>query len=194
MVEEKILVVSNGLVEVMLPGEGFLPSDEYSLTELSSQSFFTLRSEAEGNPSLRQLVPYVVLLRESEVFAVTRAQKQSESRLHHKLSIGIGGHLTEPSVIAGARRELNEELDLDRAVILQLVFLGFINDLSTAVSRDHLGCLYVCAITGEAVVREADKMWGKFRSLAYLEEHTGSLESWSQIALTALKQRAILIQ
>jgi len=185
--DEQILVVTSADVSVYLDAEGFVPSDEKTLEEVVSQGSFCARCDAEGNPLLRQLIPYVVLVKNGDVFTVTRSKGQSEARLHDKLSVGIGGHLNELDVRKGAVRELHEELYVS-SQDLSLKFLGFINDLSSPVSRDHLGCLFICQVSGEVGIREKDKMWGQFRSLAYLRDHVTQLEGWSQIALEVLEK------
>ncbi|MEG1686418.1 MAG: hypothetical protein RR276_00900, partial [Angelakisella sp.] len=54
---------------------------------------FIPRPEAENDPTRKQIIPYVVLCRGSEVFATRRLNKGGEARLHGLLSLGIGGHI-----------------------------------------------------------------------------------------------------
>ena len=190
--DEQILVVKDSEVAHSLSGEGFLWGEANALATLLSRAMFCPRQEAEGNSLLRQLIPYVVLVREGQAFTVTRTKGQTEARLHNKLSIGLGGHLNEFDVFAGAAREINEELVIKSEETLSPVFLGFINDLSTPVSRDHLGILFVCQVLCDVKVRELDKMSGEFCSLAFLRENVGLLEGWSDIALRVLAEQGYL--
>ena len=190
--EEQILVFDQSNLPAALNHEGFVPSQVGFLTTLLDYSRFVRRGDAEGNPALRQIIPYVVLLQQGRAFAVERLRTQSEARLHGKLSLGIGGHLNEPDIAVGALRELHEELLLDGAELDALVFRGFINDYSSAVSRDHLGCLYTVETSGEVTVRENDKMAGVFQTSTFLQANRARLENWSIITLDYLLENGLL--
>ena len=190
--DEQILVLEQVDLHGILSGEGFVQAEEASFASLLQVARFVARREAEGNPSLRQIIPYVVLLEDGAVFAVERLNSQSEARLHGRLSVGIGGHLNERNIQAGALRELNEELELDSKQLGPLVFRGFINDLSNAVSRDHLGCLYTVEASGSVAVRERDKMHGSYQTSAFLQANRDRLENWSAIALEFLLREGLL--
>ena len=169
---EQVLVVRAQAVKDLIKGEGLILCGEESLAALSAVSLFLPRDEAEGNPHYRQLIPYVVVADAlSRIFACTRLTKQSEVRLHSKVSLGVGGHINptdgplEPAIVRRAAwRELHEELHVSVENSGELVFCGLINDLSTPVSRDHLGCLLILKTQGQVSVREKDKMTGEFVS------------------------------
>jgi predicted NUDIX family phosphoesterase len=56
--------------------------------------YFINRSEAENDPSLKQIIPYLLITHQSnDIFMVQRLSTQIEKRLHNKYSIGIGGHI-----------------------------------------------------------------------------------------------------
>ena len=190
--DEQILVLKQTELPLSLGQEGFVPSAVDSFTALLESAQFIRRGEAEGNPAWRQIIPYVVLLQNGRAFAVERLSTQSEARLHGRLSVGIGGHLNEADIAAGARRELHEELLLDQATLAPLVFRGFINDHSSAVSRDHLGCLYTVEVSGPVSVRESDKMVGLFQSSSFLQANRHRLENWSVITLDYLLEEGLL--
>jgi len=195
---EQVLVVTSADAHRLIPGEGLVLARENSLAALCEAGQFLPRDQVEGNPLYRQLIPYVVVLDAlGQVFACTRLAIQSEARLHHKLSIGIGGHINpidgavEPAIVRRAAwRELHEELhmSLHEPRDRELVFLGFINDKSTPVSRDHLGCLLVLRSEGEVTVREKDKMRGEFVTELILQEKIAQLESWSLLCLLSLHE------
>lgn len=65
---------------------------------VDDHGFFVEREHAERTPSLKQVIPYSIVVRhgrgyEPEVLCLRRTTKGGESRLHDKLSIGVGGHI-----------------------------------------------------------------------------------------------------
>ncbi|MFN0204680.1 MAG: hypothetical protein ACKVS6_00010 [Planctomycetota bacterium] len=79
------------------------------LATIRSRGFFVERAHAERDSSLKQVIPYCMVVDETSivnkansthatkgalrVLCLRRLGKQGEARLHDKLSIGIGGHL-----------------------------------------------------------------------------------------------------
>ena len=59
--------------------------------------YFLPRSRAEYDASVKQIIPYVVIRRGEEYFLLRRLKKQTEARLHDKLSLGVGGATSTPS-------------------------------------------------------------------------------------------------
>jgi predicted NUDIX family phosphoesterase len=122
-----------------------------------------------------------------------RKKKQSEQRLHNKLSVGVGGHLErtqdlegqDDPIELGMRRELNEEIDT--SVEGEIEYLGLLNDETNEVGRVHLGVVYRAVVEPEeTVVRETEKMKGDFWSIERLRQESDRLESWSQIVLGSM--------
>jgi predicted NUDIX family phosphoesterase len=115
-----------------------------------------------------------------------RTPKQTEARLHHKLSLGIGGHINPdtPDLFDGLQKELEEEVDV--AGDYDLTFVGILNDDTTDVGRVHLGAVYVLdAHDGNVTVRETEKMSGRWVERGDLAEHRQAMETWSQIVYDA---------
>jgi predicted NUDIX family phosphoesterase len=151
------------------------------------QHFFLDRPTAEESPQFKQIIPYVVIRHADEYFLLKRTTKQTEARLHHKLSLGVGGHINPdtPTLLGGLQKELDEEVYVDDPYDLE--FVGILNDDSTAVGSVHLGAVYLLhASTRNVRVRETDKMIGEFVPRETLASHREAMESWSQIALDAL--------
>jgi len=155
---------------------------------------FMLRSEAEQDETHLQIIPYVCLYRDHQIFTVTRLAKQGEARLHGKMSIGIGGHLNpedgNPPFWAGLRRELMEEI----AVPVEaghLLPIGVILDDGTPVGRVHCGIAYLLELpSGIAVeISEIDKMHGAWQPLSAVEAASDRLETWSAWLLPWLRAR-----
>ena len=108
------------------------------------------RSEVEDDPSLKQIIPYVVLRCDDAVFCYTRGKSQGEARLHRRRSLGVGGHVAEADAEGrrsfeayemAMRRELDEEVEVKSPGAMRLV--GLINDDSTPVGQVHLGVVHV---------------------------------------------------
>ena len=191
---EQVLVVPEEQVRSLLSQTGFVAGDRAQLEAMLVGAQYLDRDLAEGNPRYRQLIPYVVVLQRSLVFTMQRLKAQSESRLHMKLSYGVGGHINPCDghldglvVLRAATREVEEEVYIQNFDPSHLEFVGFINDDSTAVSRDHLGCLYLLRVTGIVEIRETDKMTGSLLSIAELRTRFNDLESWSQLILPELE-------
>jgi predicted NUDIX family phosphoesterase len=147
---------------------------------------FIPRPEAEEDPSLKQIIPYSYLSWDGKIFLLRRFATQTESRLHHKLSIGVGGHInpSDPGVgsvlEAGALRELHEEVDIRSPYALRL--RGYLNDDSNPVGQVHFGLVFEVALRGGAVeVAEKDLMEGEFVGVSDLSAHRDGMETWSQI-------------
>ena len=119
-----------------------------------------------------------------------RTNRQTESRLHGKFSVGIGGHINDTEafapeqnvVEAGLERELAEEIRLaGRRRSLNLA--GIISDDSTPVGQVHLGLVFVLETDSpEFTVNEADLMTVEWASVEKLEACLDRMETWSQIA------------
>jgi predicted NUDIX family phosphoesterase len=62
-------------------------------TCLAVHGFYVERARAEREPAWKQVIPYAVVVRGSEVLLMKRLRKGGEGRLFDKLSIGVGGHL-----------------------------------------------------------------------------------------------------
>lgn len=175
-----------------------LPSGLQPMLDLATvRPAFIYRYQAEQNPAWRQLIPYIVLQQAGRLWLTKRLNTQGESRLHNRYSLGVGGHIN-PVDAAGASplidalyRELEEELNLDNWHPSDPKPIAFINDLSNAVSRDHLGVVFILEAPPlvEVSVRELDKMHGQWMQLDEIRNHYyDQLESWSQLVLEYLEK------
>jgi predicted NUDIX family phosphoesterase len=156
------------------------------LDVITEQHLFLDRPTAETSPRYKQIIPYVLIRHDDAYFLLQRTQKQTEARLHHKLSLGIGGHINPdtPELLDGLQKELEEEVEV--VGDYDLSFVGILNDDTTDVGRVHLGAVYVLdAHRGEVNVRETEKMSGRWVKRAKLAEHREAMETWSQIVYDA---------
>lgn len=153
---------------------------------ISTRHFFIDRDVAEVTPHYRQIIPYVIIRCGDDYFVLERTSKQTEARLHHKLSLGIGGHINPGhTLLEGLEKELGEEVDVDTD--FKLDFAGILNDDSTEVGRVHLGAVYVLeAATRDVRVRETEKMTGEWMPRAALAPLRERMETWSQIVYDEL--------
>jgi predicted NUDIX family phosphoesterase len=187
---EQVMVVERERLAPFLVECGLVVDNTDEMFErIQDLHFFIDRPTAETSPQYKQIIPYVLIRHDDSYFLLQRTQKQTEARLHHKLSLGIGGHINPdtPDLLDGLQKELEEEVEV--VGDYDLTFVGILNDDTTDVGRVHLGAVYILdAHTGEVHVRETEKMtgrWAKVSELAALQE---SMESWSQIVYASLTQ------
>ena len=187
--KESIIGINRSLIVDLLATKVYgLIGSSQGYYDLIVQNTITVdRASVENDSSVKQLIPYVILTYNAQYFLLTRKSKQSEQRLHNKMSLGIGGHINPSDtstykdlIINGLFRELNEEVHILNHTSPE--FIGFINDDLSDVGSVHLGLLYKIELAdGFIEVLEKDKMEGSFVSLGYLRDNYERLESWSKI-------------
>jgi predicted NUDIX family phosphoesterase len=148
---------------------------------IATKHIFIERAKAEKSPEFKQIIPYVVIRHDDDYFVLERTSKQTESRLHHKVSIGIGGHINPGrTLMQGLQQELDEEVAVDTKYTLH--FVGILNDDSTDVGRVHLGAVYeLRAAERKVTVKETEKMSGEWMRREQLVSVRDAMETWSQI-------------
>ena len=177
---EDVMVIRTADVTPLLQGP--LTVDAAPIMSLIERTHsFLARPTAEVSPEFRQVIPYVIVSCADDFFVLQRTSKQTETRLHHKVSLGIGGHINPGhTVLEGLHQELEEEVGIADPWTLQ--FRGILNDDSTEVGRVHLGAVYsLQASSRNVVVRETEKMTGRWATREELKSLRESMESWSQI-------------
>jgi predicted NUDIX family phosphoesterase len=194
MKEEMVLVVRRSLLESLGMFQGLqFDVDRYLERILSrEQNFFVPRSSAESDPSLKQIIPYAILVSGGRVLRYKRGKKSGEQRLVAKRSIGIGGHMNDrdeglfaldrEAYLAGVQREIDEELVVAAPLANRIAAL--INDDSNEVGQVHLGVIHVVELaTPTAAKRESMILGIEFLRPEQLRAERDTLESWSQIAV-----------
>ena len=150
------------------------------------------RSLAEDDPSLKQIIPYVLVRRGDTLLHYVRGKGSGEKRLVAKGSIGIGGHINhrdEDLFGSGTdyyelavQRELHEELLIDADLTTRVIAL--INDDSTPVGQVHFGVVHVCELGDGHVSRGEPCITDlRFLTLDQLRERRGAMETWSQLCV-----------
>ncbi len=174
---------------------GFTPMGEDELISVLEKagSWFGPRPDLEIDNSYLQLIPYVILMYEDKVIRYRRTPKGGESRLHDRLSIGVGGHIDIGDVIHApndefhvkstikfaARRELVEEVPHIK-LIDGLEWIGFLRENATLVDQVHLGLVAIGRIS-ENPIGEVEEALSNVEliKLGEIDPNDPSLEKWS---------------
>ena len=160
---------------------------------------FMPRSQAEADPSYKQLIPYVIMTHNGKYLSYVRGRRGGESRLVGQRSIGIGGHINPVDTMplfdtdfrepyrAAVEREVAEEVELTAGYKDSVVAL--LNDDSTEVGRVHLGIVHLWELE-TATVRKREQMITQmsFMSPAELHDVRDTLETWSALCLDNLDE------
>lgn len=188
---ERVMVVEDARVRPLVQGP-FSQEGRDQVYELALGSHrFMDRPAAEVDPAWRQVIPYVVVRHGDRWLLLRRTTRQTEARLHHRLSLGVGGHInpsevgTPDPILAGMRRELEEEVALQGVESIR--YMGVIQDDTDAVSRVHLGLVFLARVTSSAFeVREPHKMSAVWATAREIREQEAHLETWSRVLLDPL--------
>ena len=196
---ERVLVLPRERVPGGCEFHGIREADAGGLAVLrhavAAHGTYLDRPAAEDDPSFKQLIPYVVVRDGARVYLMFRSDAGGDARLHGKASIGVGGHLNpvddgEDALMAGLRREWDEELDTDWEPEFRLV--GVLNDDSNPVGAVHLGVVFTVDASGRRVdVRERHKLTGAFAEPDAVVAVRDRLETWSQLVADALGLGAV---
>lgn len=186
---ERVLVVPRALA---LGGRGWLGVRAAGVAELLATAArhgeFRPRAEVESDPSLKQLIPYLVLRDGPRYFLMRRTRAGGDARLHDLWSIGIGGHVNpaDGDLAGGFLREWEEEISAGFVPPFQPV--GLLNDDTTDVGAVHLGVVCVADAEGRPVaIRETEKLTGAFAAPDDVRRRRDGLETWSRLAFDFLE-------
>jgi predicted NUDIX family phosphoesterase len=147
------------------------------------------RPDVEGDPTFRQLIPYLIVKSGDEIFSAVRKSKTSgEKRLDGMRIIGFGGHANPSSttkdlydsLIENLQREISEELVIAPYKISPI---GFIYDSRTPVAQDHLGIVFLIEPQNKVTsISEAESQ--KFADAGYVllsSLKDQNMEPWTQL-------------
>ena len=195
--DENVLVVRRASFDELGSFQGLKFAPESYLKALLSRgnNFFLPRSQAETDPTHKQIIPYAIIAHGEKVLHYVRGKKAGEQRLVSKGSIGIGGHMNdtdeslfawdEAAYRAGVEREVNEEIAIDSAFDDRIVAL--LNDDSTEVGRVHLGVVHIFQLAEQKVQKRESMITNlEFLTREQLVERREALETWSQICVDSL--------
>jgi predicted NUDIX family phosphoesterase len=151
--EEQVLVVERKVLEQVEMFQGLEFDVERYLRKLFVQGVprFMPRSQAEVDPSYKQLIPYVIMTYDGKYLSYVRGRRAGEARLVGNRSIGIGGHINpvddmplfadfRDTYLAAVEREVAEEVSLEASYTDRIIAL--LNDESNEVGSVHLGIVH----------------------------------------------------
>lgn len=196
---EQVLVVPRALLDEIGAFEGIrtegLDAAVGRLLDATNHTFMD-RAAAEEDPSFKQLIPYCIFRCGDRILHYTRGKSGGESRLHAKISVGVGGHVN-PVDTGGGRtgpdayhsavtREIEEELELPGKHEHRIIAL--LNDESNPVGQVHLGIVHLVDLESDEVSSREDALTDlAFTSLADLNgELFERLETWSGFCIRHL--------
>lgn len=199
--EQLIMVVDRATLFADGYFQGFAPADGLDYQRIILDNYFyDRRGDMEVKPEFKQPIAYCLIMNDrNKVFAYQRSFKKGdygEKRLRGKWSWGIGGHIDKIDVengnpiLASMLREIEEEIAIGE--FSEPEVLGYINDDQTEVGQVHFGILYMITTKTAVKHREGEIAFGEFKTLDELQticdDEDTSVESWSEIALTALRE------
>lgn len=169
---------------------------------VAREGFFVERAYAERQPHLKQVIPYSVIECAGRVLLFRRLATGGEARLHHKHSIGIGGHInpedldsegssssSKSPIDAGTRREVAEELAVRGTYVIRR--LGILNDDSNPVGAVHVGVVQLITVQGSVEIREKDLLEGRLveaDELGNMLAQGANFETWSGLLIPHLDE------
>ena len=201
---EQVLTFPRRLFDDLGAFQGFSPDHPRYLDAIfgSGELKFVLREDAEKDFALKQLIPYVLIVRDGKILFYVRGKKTGESRLQLKGSVGIGGHINpvDDSLFSNAKdglrglydnaveREVGEEISLGEVRSKRVV--GLINDDGNEVGRVHLGVVHLWVLG----LGEVTKAEGAITQLEFLtageilSRKDVEVESWSRFCLAEINK------
>lgn len=192
--QEEILVFPASLLKDLGYFNGFSGDVERYIDSITEAAQFVPRPPAEKDPSLKQIIPYVMILHRDRFYRYKRTRRGGEERLHTKYSIGVGGHInpldkydlfaaTKPIIEMAMEREVAEEVIIDTTYTAQCV--GLLNDDSNDVGKVHFGIVYRLDVAEPKVeIRERGSFTqGSFVKADDLRRNFDLCETWSQILI-----------
>lgn len=159
-------------------------SKPYSLTAGDiANGRFILRSDAEYNKAMIQLIPYILVTNKAHDKLYVLKRIAGEERLRDYLALGCGGHINPCDygtdfVANAATREMNEELKIRLAKNTSLETIGNVRDLASPTS-EHLGIVMI-ATAGSISVREKENMKGSWMDFYEIKDNYSKFESWAR--------------
>jgi len=199
--DEQVLVVERKVVEQEGVFHGLMFDVERYVRRLFAPGVprFMRRSQAETDPSYKQIIPYVVMTHGGRYLSYVRGRRAGETRLVGNRSIGIGGHINPgddlplfnadfyDTYVTAVEREVAEEVIVDAKHTDRVVAL--LNDDSNPVGQVHLGIVHCWTLDAPNVTRREQMITQlSFMTLAELRAVRDSMETWSQLCLDGLDE------
>ena len=199
--EEQVLVVERKVLEQAGMFQGLVFDVERYLTRIFVQGVprFIPRSQAEVDPSYKQIIPYVLMAHDGRYLSYVRGKRAGEARLLNLRSIGIGGHINPAddmplfnanfyeTYLAAVEREVAEEVFVEAGHTERVVAL--LNDESNDVGRVHLGIVHYWILDAPKVSKREQMITQMaFMTPDELHQVRDSMETWSALCLSRLAE------
>ncbi len=199
--EEQVLVVERKVLEQVRMFNGLAFDVDRYLRKIFVQGIpcFIPRSQAEVDPSYKQIIPYVIMTCDGRYLSYVRGRRAGEARLVGNRSIGIGGHINPrddmplfndnfyEAYLTAVEREVAEEVSVETSHTDRVVAL--LNDESNEVGRVHLGIVHYWLLdTPKVAKREQMITQMAFMTPAELQQVRDTMETWSRLCLSQLNQ------
>lgn len=159
---------------------------------------FMPRSQAENDPSFKQIIPYVIMGCGDRFLTYVRGKRAGEKRLVGNRSIGIGGHINPiddmplfgdlyDTYLTAVEREIEEEVHVECKHADKIV--GLLNDDNNEVGKVHLGMVHYWSLDEEKVTRREQMITQmEFMSIDELKNVAEEMETWSSLCLEQLEK------
>ncbi len=198
--EEQVLVIERKVLERAGMFEGLTFDVSRYLGEIFARGVprFMKRSQAEKDPSYKQLIPYVIMSCDGKYLSYVRGRRAGETRLVGLRSIGIGGHINPSddmplfkdfydTYLAAVKREVDEEVAVETEYTDRVVAL--LNDESNEVGSVHLGIVHHWILNSPKVSRREQMITQMaFMTAAELQDVRDTMETWSGLCLGHLSE------
>lgn len=202
MAEEEVLVVEREVVEQVGAFNGLMFDVQRYLDKLFVPGVprFIPRSQAEKDPSYKQLIPYVIMACNGKYLSYVRGRRAGEGRLTGLRSIGIGGHINPidadnsslfaylyENYLAAVQREVAEEVSVETNHKDRIV--AMLNDDSNEVGSVHLGIVHLWQLDKPQVNKKEQMITQmSFMTIEELQNVRDTMETWSQLCLDGLDE------
>lgn len=192
--DERILCFKTQLLEDLGSFQGISFDIDKYFPEIVTppNCYYIPRKEAEVDPSQKQVIPYVLLVYDDQIFSYRRGKFGGEKRLHEEYSIGIGGHIEMDDLTLfsqdpvgytdGVLREVFEEVKFNCGYKESCVAL--INDDRNEVGSMHFGIVHLWELADRSVKKNDSSITdaGLIPIQKALRE-VSRYETWSQLCL-----------
>ena len=173
---------------------------------ISENAIWMRRGDVENDPAIKQIIPYTLVINNSDILAYKRLSGSGEQRLVDLHSIGFGGHITKlPQyedftmnhiIEDSIARELDEEIGLGHysgPFVKGILYAGRSNKL---VDQVHVGLVNIVSAM-KSVQRSNEKdvltdpvlvnLWSLRK---YWKDH--KFETWSNMVIMWLTSDPIM--
>lgn len=205
--DEDVVVFPKSKLNELIPRAG-LHSVWLNAQSLLGMCRALLRSEAEEDVEVIQLVSVFIVQYRGKYLTFKRSRRLPESRLHGYYSMHFGGHLrpidlgffdstmspVEPTLATHSlERELFEELVLEGAAP-KIQYRGILYDDRVPVSRQHLGIVFDVELGSDryAIGERGYLFDSRLEPIEAIESRIDDFENWSELILQAEKEETRL--